>query len=50
MLSAFLPLLVGVILKLDDFVEVIGATFLFDILLNEVAELELAYSQGIVRM
>lgn len=48
MLSALFALLVGVVLKLDNFVEVVGAGLLSDVLLDEIAEFELVDLEGVV--
>ena len=48
MLPSFLPLLVGVVLELDHFVEVVGAGLLLNVLLDEVSQLDVVHFQGVV--
>ena len=50
MLPAFLSLLVCIVFEFDYFVEIVGAAFLFYILLDEIAESHLVHAKRIVRM
>jgi hypothetical protein len=47
-LSAFLALLIGIVLKLDYFVEVISGGFLLYILLDEIVEPHVLDPEGVV--
>lgn len=50
MLPAFFSLLVCVVLEFDHFIEVVGAAFLFYILLDEITEPHFVNAKRIVGM
>ena len=50
MMSPFLSLLIGIIFKLDDLVQVISRWLFPDVLLNEIIQPHLMDSERIIRM
>lgn len=50
MMSSFFPLLIGIVLKLNNLIEVVSCRFLLNILENKVLKFHLSDPEGMIRV